>query len=72
MAAVAGVFTTPFVEYYGKSGVVEAIDRWGKNLLIRIEDGSRFWVGKRVCTLNVERPDWYREPETAEIAGYVS
>jgi hypothetical protein len=62
---------TPFVEYLGQVGVVEASDVRDKNFCVRFEDGSRFWVGKRFCTLNVEQPSWYREPETCEIAGWV-
>jgi hypothetical protein len=66
---------TPFVNTPFGVGVIEGsvkkLSPVGHEVFVRFEDGSRRWVHADGCTFDVERPDWYREPETAEIAGWV-
>jgi len=63
--------STPFVNPPFGVGVVEASDQLDGERFVRFEDGSRRWVKAEDCELDAPRPDWYREPETAEIAGWV-
>jgi len=64
--------STPFVNTPSGVGVVVVLDLFtGDDLLVRFEDGSRRWVPAADCELDAPRPDWYREPGTAEIAGWV-
>lgn len=67
---------TPFVNTPFGVGVVEGsvkgLSHCGDEFFVRFEDGSRRWVLIVACELDADRPDWYREPETALIAGYVS
>lgn len=65
---------TPFVSTPFGVGVVEVthgVIVRPEKLFVRFEDGSRRWVLAAACTLDAPRPDWYREPETAAIPGYV-
>ena len=63
---------TPFVNTPFGVGVVVCSDCWShRKLYIRFEDGSYRWIPTRDCQLDAPRPDWYREPETADIPGYV-
>jgi hypothetical protein len=72
---VTTVTATPFVNTPFGVGVVEGsvkrLSPAGDEVFVRFEDGSRRWVLAAACDLDAERPDWYREPETAEIAEYV-
>ena len=61
--------STPFVNTPFGVGVVEVADDGER--YVRFEDGSRRWLLANDYELNALRPDWYREPETALIAGYV-
>ncbi len=67
---------TPFVNTPFGVGVVEGsvkkLTPVGHELFVRFEDGSHSWVLAEHCELDAPRPDWYREPETDLIAGYVS
>lgn len=59
---------TPFVSTPFGGAVVE-IDS-GNKLYVRLRSGWRFWIRAEKCE-RIERPDWYREPETSLIAGWV-
>lgn len=65
---------TPFVITPFGVGVVEVSHGWLETaaFYVRFEDGARRWLRAEECELNAERPDWYREPATDLIAGYVS
>lgn len=60
---------TSFVSTRFGDAVVE-VDS-GDKLYVRLESTWRFWIRAEKCE-STERPDWYRGPETALIAGYVS
>lgn len=64
--------STPFVNTPFGVGVVEGSNQPQTQLFVRFEDGSRHWLPASKCELDALRPDWYREPETDLIAGYVS
>jgi hypothetical protein len=66
---MTGATSTPFVNTRFGVAVVE-VDS-GDTLYIRLQCGWRFWIRAERCELDAPRPDWYREPETAEIAGWV-
>jgi len=64
--------STPFVNTPFGVGVVEVSDLFaGDELFVRFEDGSRRWVHEDRCTFDVDRPDWYREPDPRDVPGYV-
>lgn len=60
---------TPFVEHGGRVAVVENCDL--DSFYVRFEDGSRRWISRTACTLDVEQPDWYEAPDLRDVPGVV-
>ena len=71
---VSTAVRTPFVSTPEGEGVIEAVSakvHTFTEFYVRLKDGTARWFIARECEFDVEQPDWYREPETSAIAGWV-